>query len=58
VQDDYWEAEARKQGLTEEDAARPDGEKGPGAAKAKEDMVAQNLRKEAKELLRNLNSRA
>ncbi|KAF2431029.1 hypothetical protein EJ08DRAFT_558033, partial [Tothia fuscella] len=30
VRDDYWEAKARKQGFTEEDAA---GEKRPGAAK-------------------------
>lgn len=33
VRDDYWEAKARKQGFTEEDAA---GEKRPGAAKARE----------------------
>ena len=33
VRDDYWEAKARKQGFTEEDAA---GEKRPGAQKARE----------------------
>ena len=33
VRDDYWEAKARKQGFTEEDAA---GEKRPGAAKARD----------------------
>lgn len=33
VRDDYWEAKARKQGFTEEDAA---GEKRPGGAKARE----------------------
>lgn len=33
VRDDYWEAKARKQGFTEEDAA---GEKRPGAARARE----------------------
>ena len=42
VRDDYWEAKARKQGFTEEDAA---GEKRPGAAKAREhaaEEAAQN----------------
>ena len=33
VRDDYWEAKARKQGFTEEDAS---GEKRPGAAKARD----------------------
>lgn len=37
VRDDYWEAKARKQGFTEEDAA---GEKRPGAAKAREAQAA------------------
>lgn len=38
VRDDYWEAKARKQGFTEEDAA---GEKRPGAAKAREQAAAE-----------------
>jgi hypothetical protein len=38
VRDDYWEAKARKQGFTEEDAA---GEKRPGAAKAREAAAAE-----------------
>ncbi|KAK4634717.1 Chromatin structure-remodeling complex subunit rsc7 [Fulvia fulva] len=38
VRDDYWEAKARKQGFTEEDAA---GEKRPGAAKQRELQAAQ-----------------
>lgn len=38
VRDDYWEAKARKQGFTEEDAA---GEKRPGAQKAREAANAQ-----------------
>jgi hypothetical protein len=38
VQDDYWEAEAREQGFTAEDAA---GEKRPGATKAEETTAAQ-----------------
>lgn len=37
VRDDYWEAKARKQGFTEEDAA---GEKRPGAQKAREAAAA------------------
>ena len=37
VRDDYWEAKARKQGFTEEDAA---GEKRPGAAKQREAAAA------------------
>jgi Chromatin remodelling complex Rsc7/Swp82 subunit len=37
VRDDYWEAKARKQGFTEEDAA---GEKRPGAAKQREAQAA------------------
>lgn len=40
VRDDYWEAKARKQGFTEEDAA---GEKRPGATKAKEAAAAVQL---------------
>jgi hypothetical protein len=40
VRDDYWEAKARKQGFTEEDAA---GEKRPGATKAKEAAAAEQL---------------
>ena len=40
VRDDYWEAKARKQGFTEEDAA---GEKRPGATKAKEAAQAEQL---------------
>jgi hypothetical protein len=40
VRDDYWEAKARKQGFTEEDAA---GEKRPGATKAKEVAAAVQL---------------
>jgi hypothetical protein len=39
VRDDYWEAKARKQGFTEEDAA---GEKRPGAAKAREAAAAES----------------
>lgn len=38
VRDDYWEAKAKKQGFTEEDAA---GEKRPGAAKAREAAAAE-----------------
>jgi len=38
VRDDYWEAKARKQGFTEEDAA---GEKRPGGAKAREAAAAE-----------------
>ncbi|KAG6997876.1 hypothetical protein G7Y79_00037g073940 [Physcia stellaris] len=38
VRDDYWEAKARKQGFTEEDAA---GEKRPGAAKARDAAAAE-----------------
>lgn len=38
VRDDYWEAKARKQGFTEEDAA---GEKRPGAARAREAALAE-----------------
>ena len=37
VRDDYWEAKARKQGFTEEDAA---GEKRPGGAKAAREAAA------------------
>lgn len=40
VRDDYWEAKARKQGFTEEDAA---GEKRPGAARAREAAAAEAL---------------
>ena len=40
VRDDYWEAKARKQGFTEEDAA---GEKRPGATKAKEAAAVEQL---------------
>lgn len=38
VRDDYWETKARKQGFTEEDLA---GEKRPGAAKARDQAVAE-----------------
>jgi hypothetical protein len=38
VRDDYWEAKARKQGFTEEDAA---GEKRPGASKQREAAAAE-----------------
>lgn len=38
VRDDYWEAKARKQGFTEDDAA---GEKRPGAAKQREAAAAE-----------------
>lgn len=40
VRDDYWEAKARKQGFTEDDAA---GEKRPGAARAREAAAAEAL---------------
>nr|OQO21999.1 hypothetical protein B0A51_12351 [Rachicladosporium sp. CCFEE 5018]OQO25395.1 hypothetical protein B0A51_06989 [Rachicladosporium sp. CCFEE 5018] len=44
VRDDYWEAKARKQGFTEEDAA---GEKRPGAAKAREQQAAREANNNA-----------
>jgi hypothetical protein len=39
VRDDYWEADARQQGFTEEDDA---SETTPGAARAREDVPAQS----------------